>query len=33
MTEKTEDKFVQWILFATGISSILDNYPYHSIHF
>ena len=23
MTEKTEDKFVQWLLFATGISSIL----------
>ena len=23
MAEKTEDKFVQWILFATGISSIL----------
>ncbi|WP_424714658.1 phosphate ABC transporter permease subunit PstC [Methanobacterium sp.] len=23
MTEKKEDKFVQWILFATGISSIL----------
>ncbi len=23
MTEKREDKFVQWVLFATGISSIL----------
>ena len=23
MTEKKEDKFVQWVLFATGISSIL----------
>ena len=23
MTEKKEDKFVQWLLFATGISSII----------
>ena len=23
MTEKKEDKFIQWVLFATGISSIL----------